>query len=311
MCCISLHRFVGICFPVRSLSWVSTRRARLVSVAVWASVLFCQGPVLYFSRTRWFWVWLCCNFSPYRWLNLSSFMKVLTHLLHQKYHHQADHLLWHHQPRALWWLPPVQLCGVCAHVRAALHGVDGVLRPHGAEAPGAWLGAWRGGTDSPTDKAEISEDDHHRAGSVHALLPPIPPHTQSVLLSEIPEKGGSNTGKGWHPLFKQTLLVSLKAGCVKVWCVHQVSCSLLESSSVAYKVTRPLASANSCVDPILYFLAGQGTRSSFIRKSRPSSPKPTVSPDVTTRIWVKSSKCDSRRKSFTLAVCLEQQKAEI
>lgn len=52
LCCISLHRFVGICYPVRSLNWVSPRRAKLVSVAVWACVLFCQAPILYFSRTR-------------------------------------------------------------------------------------------------------------------------------------------------------------------------------------------------------------------------------------------------------------------
>ncbi|KAM9317633.1 P2Y purinoceptor 2 isoform 2-T2 [Pholidichthys leucotaenia] len=52
LCCISLHRFVGICYPVRSLNWVTARRSRLVSVAVWACVLFCQAPVLYFSRTR-------------------------------------------------------------------------------------------------------------------------------------------------------------------------------------------------------------------------------------------------------------------
>ncbi|XP_052324192.1 P2Y purinoceptor 4-like isoform X18 [Oncorhynchus keta] len=52
LCCISLHRFLGVCYPMRSLSWVSSRRARLVSAAVWACVLMCQAPVLYFSRTR-------------------------------------------------------------------------------------------------------------------------------------------------------------------------------------------------------------------------------------------------------------------
>ncbi|KAM8903190.1 P2Y purinoceptor 2 isoform 2-T5 [Spinachia spinachia] len=51
LCCISVHRFIGICYPVRSLYWVSARRARLVSVAVWACVLLCQAPILYFSRT--------------------------------------------------------------------------------------------------------------------------------------------------------------------------------------------------------------------------------------------------------------------
>lgn len=66
---------------------------------------------------------------------------------------------------------------------------------------------------------------------------------------------------------------------------HQVSCSLLEASSVAYKVTRPIASANSCVDPILYFLAGQGTRSSLTKKNKLSSPKPkSVSQYLTTQL---------------------------
>uniref|UniRef100_A0A8B9GZS0 P2Y purinoceptor 2 n=1 Tax=Astyanax mexicanus TaxID=7994 RepID=A0A8B9GZS0_ASTMX len=40
--CISLHRFLGVCHPVRSMHWVSPRRARLVSVAVWVIVLVFQ-----------------------------------------------------------------------------------------------------------------------------------------------------------------------------------------------------------------------------------------------------------------------------
>lgn len=35
-----------------------------------------------------------------------------------------------------------------------------------------------------------------------------------------------------------------------------VDCQLLNVINVAYKITRPLASANSCFDPVLYFLAG-------------------------------------------------------
>lgn len=141
LCCISLHRFLGICHPVRSLSWVSARRARLVSVAVWACVLFCQAPILYFSRTRWL------NYIlhlAYNWkLNSRHFasiaLNVFTYFLLQGCKDRAN-LLWHHQSRAFWWLPGVQLSRVSDHVCLALHGGDGLLRPHGSEASGARLG---------------------------------------------------------------------------------------------------------------------------------------------------------------------------
>lgn len=50
----------------------------------------------------------------------------------------------------------------------------------------------------------------------------------------------------------------------------KMNCILLEGSNIAYKVTRPLASANSCIDPILYFMAGQGFRRSLTKKVKQS-----------------------------------------
>ncbi|XP_017286482.1 uncharacterized protein LOC108244630 isoform X1 [Kryptolebias marmoratus] len=110
--------------------------------------------------------------------------------------HRAD-LLRHHQPGAFRRLPGVQLRRVGAHVRLALHGGDGVLRPHGAEAPGARVGLRQGSRgrkgrpDSPAVQAEVGEDDHRCAGSVHAVLPPFPPHQEPLLLLQVPEAGRS------------------------------------------------------------------------------------------------------------------------
>ncbi|KAL2806726.1 P2Y purinoceptor 2 [Daubentonia madagascariensis] len=56
-----------------------------------------------------------------------------------------------------------------------------------------------------------------------------------------------------------------------------LSCRTLDAINMAYKITRPLASANSCLDPVLYFLAGQR----LVRFARDA--KPPTDPTPTTR----------------------------
>nr|AAI57737.1 P2ry4 protein [Xenopus laevis] len=53
-----------------------------------------------------------------------------------------------------------------------------------------------------------------------------------------------------------------------------IKCYALNVINVTYKVTRPLASANSCIDPILYFLANDRYRRRLIRTVRRRSSVP-------------------------------------
>ncbi|XP_022449462.1 P2Y purinoceptor 2 [Delphinapterus leucas] len=57
-----------------------------------------------------------------------------------------------------------------------------------------------------------------------------------------------------------------------------LSCHTLNAINMAYKITRPLASANSCLDPVLYFLAGQR----LVRFARDA--KPPTDPTPTTQL---------------------------
>ncbi|XP_032709050.1 P2Y purinoceptor 2 [Lontra canadensis] len=56
-----------------------------------------------------------------------------------------------------------------------------------------------------------------------------------------------------------------------------LSCHTLNAVNMAYKITRPLASANSCLDPVLYFLAGQRLVR-FARDAKPPTNPTPVAP---------------------------------
>ncbi|KAM7235957.1 hypothetical protein CapIbe_013143 [Capra ibex] len=58
-----------------------------------------------------------------------------------------------------------------------------------------------------------------------------------------------------------------------------LSCRTLDAINLAYKVTRPLASANSCLDPVLYFLAGQR----LVRFARDAKPPTDPTPPTQAR----------------------------
>ncbi|XP_042270516.1 P2Y purinoceptor 2-like [Thunnus albacares] len=209
--CISLHRFVGICYPVRSLSWVSARRARLVSVAVWSCVLLCQAPVLYFSRTKDVATERICydTTSP---------------------EHFDDFLVYSSIVSVLMFALPFMVVMVCYGLM-----VRKLLEP-------GW--GSEGGAEGERGRLSAHRSKQKSVKMIIIVL-------ATFMLCFLP--------------FHLTRSLYYSFRYLRQINPAQISCSLLEASSVAYKVTRPLASANSCLDPILYFLAGQEARSNITK----------------------------------------------
>ncbi|CAK6970376.1 P2Y purinoceptor 2-like [Scomber scombrus] len=218
--CISLHRFVGICYPVRSLNWVSARRARLVSVAVWGCVLLCQAPVLYFSRTK--------DVANERTCYDTTSPELFD-----------DFLVYSSIVSVLLFALPFMVVMVCYGLMVRKLLESGWGSEGGAEGERGRLSAYRS-----------------KQKSVKMIIIVL----ATFMLCFLP--------------FHLTRSLYYSFRYLRQMNPAQVSCSLLEASSVAYKVTRPLASANSCLDPILYFLAGQEVRRGITKKIKSASLKP-------------------------------------
>ncbi|KAM3933939.1 P2Y purinoceptor 2-like isoform 2-T2 [Leptodactylus fuscus] len=49
--CISIYRFLAVCYPLRFLRWRNIRYARIASVCIWFVVIVIQSPTFYFVST--------------------------------------------------------------------------------------------------------------------------------------------------------------------------------------------------------------------------------------------------------------------
>ncbi|XP_065138809.2 P2Y purinoceptor 2-like [Paramisgurnus dabryanus] len=197
--CISMHRFLGVCHPVRSLSWMSARRARLVSVCIWLTVLIFQSPILYFSR-------LTDGDS-----NIKACHDTTSKALFNNF------MVYTSVVMVLLFVLPFVVVLVC-------NGL--IVRK--LQQPGV------GGGPSP---------ERSKQKSVKMIIIVL----LAFMLCFLPFHLNRSIYYGFRYM--------------------QVPCKIQERANMAYKVTRPLASANSCVDPILYFMAGQGFRNSISKKS--------------------------------------------
>lgn len=211
--CISLHRFLGVCHPVRSLSWMSARRARLISVCIWMTMLIFQSPILYFSRM-----------NKNKGVCYDTTSKDLFN----------DFLVYSSMVMVLLFVLPLGVVLVC-----------NVLMVKKLQEPGVG--------DGPTSQRSKQK-------SVKMIIIVL----LVFMLCFLP----FHVNRSIYYTFR--------------YLDKQVSCEMLEYASMAYKITRPLASANSCIDPILYFMAGQGFRKSFKRRSKSNQRSENVKPLSTT-----------------------------
>ncbi|XP_030322756.1 P2Y purinoceptor 2 [Calypte anna] len=185
--CISIHRFLGICFPLKSLQWGQVRYARRISVIVWVVIVTCQSPVLFFVTTSVKRDTITCHDTSSKdlfgqFVIYSSVMLVL-----------------------LFCIPflIIIIC-YCLMARRLLQPTRGISR--------------------------LSRSKKKSVKMIIIVL-------VVFIVCFLP----------FH--VTRTLYYSFRS-----W---DLSCQTLNAINLAYKVTRPLASTNSCLDPILYFLAGQ------------------------------------------------------
>ncbi|XP_027003039.2 P2Y purinoceptor 2-like [Tachysurus fulvidraco] len=192
--CINVHRYIVICHPVRSLGWVNPRRARYVSILVWAVVLIFQAPVLYFSQNK----------------KKNGCSDTTTEELFKHYLPYTSVI------SVIFFLIPFVLVIVCNSLM-----VQKLIQPS-------------------TVGGAISQRSRQKSVKMIVIVMLV------FIVCFVP----------FH--FTRSLNFTFR--------YLKVNCKLLDGSRIAYKISRPLASINSCIDPILYFMAGQGFRRTLPKK---------------------------------------------
>ncbi|KAL6117433.1 p2ry4 [Pungitius sinensis] len=192
--CISVHRYLGICHPIKTLTTVKSRHAHLVSGMVWAVVSVCLVPNLIFVTTS-------------RRGNDTLCHDTTSQEAFEEYVDYSSVVM-------------VLLFGVPFLVIVACY----CLMARTLCQPRRGLPDGRRGAAS-----------HRKSIKLIVVVLVV------FALSFVP----------FH--VTRTLYYAAR--------VLGLNCEFLNVVNFTYKITRPLASINSCIDPILYFLAGDHYRS--------------------------------------------------
>lgn len=192
--CISVHRYLGICHPIKALTLIKPRHAHLVCGMVWGVVAVCLVPNLIFVTTSRRDNDTLCHDTT----NQESFM---------------EYVAYSSVVMVLLFVIPFLVIVVCYCLMARA-----LCRP-------------RKGLSSSQQGAAS------RQKSIKLIIVVLVVFAVSFVPFHI----------------TRTLYYTSR--------VLERNCEFLNVVNFTYKITRPLASLNSCIDPILYFLAGDHYRS--------------------------------------------------
>lgn len=195
--CISVHRYLGICHPIKAMTLVKPRHAHLVCGLVWAVVTVCLVPNLIFVTTS-------------RLDNATICHDTTSQDAFKEYVDYSSVVM------VLLFGVPFTVIVVCYCLMAR-----SLCRPR------VGLSASQQGNAS-------------RQKSIKLIVIVLVVFAVSFVPFHI----------------TRTLYYSSR--------VLDANCEFLNIVNFTYKITRPLASVNSCIDPILYFLAGDHYRSKMM-----------------------------------------------
>ncbi|KAM5179512.1 P2Y purinoceptor 2-like [Mantella aurantiaca] len=227
--CISIHRFIGICFPMKSLGWLKVRNARIICVVVWIFIGAFQSPILYFVTTSTNGASTICHDTSSQALF-------------------DDFVVYSSVSLALLFCVPFVIIIICyALMTRAL------MQPSAAS----------------------SDTSNSKKKSIKMIIIVLTVFITCFLPFHV----------------NRTLYYYFRK--------MDLSCDVLNAINMAYKVTRPLACANSCLDPILYFLAGQTVRRNIIPRNGLTKVKNKFSAYVRDTNWSSGTNSNGPENNLT------------
>ncbi|XP_061581494.1 P2Y purinoceptor 4 [Cololabis saira] len=195
--CISVHRYLGVCHPIKTMTLVKSHHAHVVCAMVWGVVTVCLVPNLIFVTTS---------------------RRDNDTLCHDTTHQEAfeEYVDYSSVVMVLLFGIPFLVIVVCYCLMARA-----LCRPR------------RGLSASQQGRGS-------RQKSIKLIVVVLVVFAVSFVPFHI----------------TRTLYYTAR--------VLDLNCHVLNVVNFTYKITRPLASINSCIDPILYFLAGDHYRSKLM-----------------------------------------------